>query len=142
MILRVENERELMRKVWAELAPRARGGFIVGLQGELGAGKTALVKGIAAFLGVKEPVTSPTFNLRKVYKIKLPTAKYLQHIDLYRLQPDEANQQEVAEWLSDKESLTFIEWPENLTGVTKKLDVLVTITVRDNQRRQVEIKWL
>jgi len=142
MILLAENERELVEKVWAKLAPRARGGLLVGLQGELGAGKTSLVKGIAALLGVKEPVTSPTFNLRKVYQIKLPVAEYLQHIDLYRLHPDKTNQQEVAEWLSDKKSLTFVEWPENLAGLAKKLDVLVTITVRDNQRRQVEIKWL
>jgi len=142
MTLLVENERQLIEQVWAILAPRARGGLRVGLRGELGAGKTALVKGIAALLSVREPVTSPTFNLRKSYPIKLPGAKYLQHIDLYRLHPDEADRREVAEWLSDKESLTFVEWPENLAEVAKKLDVLVTITVRDQKRRQVEIKWL
>ena len=84
------------------------------LQGELGAGKTSLVKGIAQGIGIKEPITSPTFALAQHY----PTGKPpLIHLDLYRLEnPLLANElflQEEEEALLIN-SLLVVEWPERL----------------------------
>ena len=85
------------------------------LNGPLGAGKTTLVKGIAASLGIKEPITSPTFPLSQHYPSGSPP---LIHIDLYRL-----NEQSAANefFLQEEEeskamgTLMVIEWPERLS---------------------------
>jgi tRNA threonylcarbamoyladenosine biosynthesis protein TsaE len=67
------------------LAPLLRPGDVVALAGDLGAGKTQIVKGVARGLGAGEPVTSPTFNLLLVHPGVLP----LYHFDLYRLEREE-----------------------------------------------------
>ena len=65
-------------------ATQARPGMVIGLEGDLGAGKTQLGKGIARGLRISEPVTSPTFTLVSEYNGKLPLA----HLDFYRLEND------------------------------------------------------
>ena len=85
------------------------------LQGELGAGKTSLVKGIAKGIGIKEPITSPTFALSQYY----PTgSRPLLHIDLYRLEnyaiANELFLQEEEE-ITALEGIMVVEWPERLT---------------------------
>lgn len=83
------------------------------LQGDLGAGKTSLVKGIAKEIGITEPITSPTFALAQHY----PTGKrHLVHIDLYRLE-DSKTANELffeEEETIPKDGLMIIEWPERL----------------------------
>ncbi len=85
------------------------------LQGPLGAGKTCLVKGLASSLGIKEPITSPTFALAQHY---LEGSSPLVHLDLYRLEtPQAANElflqeEEEAESLG---ALMVVEWPERLS---------------------------
>ena len=64
----VESERDLIEKVWGSLKKKARAGVRIGLSGDLGAGKTTFISGIAKILGVKELVTSPTFAISKIYK--------------------------------------------------------------------------
>lgn len=91
------------------------------LQGDLGAGKTCLVQGLAAELGITEPITSPTFALAQHYAGRHSDdgATALVHLDLYRLEPgfsaDElfAQEEEEAQALG---ALMAIEWPERLTA--------------------------
>jgi tRNA threonylcarbamoyladenosine biosynthesis protein TsaE len=83
-------------------------GHVVCLSGDLGAGKTTLVKGIALGLGVKEVATSPSFVLVHEYPGRLP----LFHLDLYRLEPEAVQELGVAEYLG--RGVCVIEWPENL----------------------------
>jgi tRNA threonylcarbamoyladenosine biosynthesis protein TsaE len=91
------------------------------LQGELGAGKTCLVQGIAAGLGISEPITSPTFALAQHYGGVLPdgTPTALVHLDLYRLEQSAAaeelfaQEEEVADELG---ALLAVEWPERLSA--------------------------
>lgn len=84
------------------------------LNGQLGAGKTTLVRGIAQALGWTKDVPSPTFTLMKEYPVTVAEwkKKYdrLVHIDLYRLQ-DELNPLPIAEWVSDPRCVVAIEWP-------------------------------
>ena len=83
------------------------------LQGDLGAGKTSLVKGIAKEIDISEPITSPTFALAQHY----PTGKrHLVHIDLYRLEDYKiANELFLEEEeIIPKDGLIIIEWPERL----------------------------
>jgi len=94
------------------------GALVIGLSGDLGAGKTTFTKAIAQYLKVKNKITSPTFVIIKKYLLKNPKYKFLFHIDAYRLK----NEQELLhlgweEIISNKKHLVFIEWPENVAGV-------------------------
>jgi tRNA threonylcarbamoyladenosine biosynthesis protein TsaE len=96
----------------------ARGGLVIGLSGELGAGKTQLVKGLARGLQISARVHSPTFTLVNIYDGgRLP----LFHLDLYRL---ETPQQIVAAGLEEylnPAGVTVIEWAERWIGETQKV---------------------
>ena len=92
----------------AGLAPVLRTGDVVLLSGELGAGKTAFVRGLARALGVpEEDVTSPTFTLVQEYRA--PTT-VLFHVDLYRLSPREVEDLGLDEMIG--EGILAIEWPD------------------------------
>ena len=85
---------------------------VVALQGELGAGKTTLARAMCAALGVREPVTSPTFALVHRYSAN-GTRVY--HVDAYRLKAvDEARDLGFDEMLSDPQAVILVEWPERL----------------------------
>ncbi len=89
------------------------GGEILLLRGALGAGKTILVKGIAAALGIdREDVTSPSFTLVNPYEGRLT----LYHIDLYRLEPgvSAAHAVDLDELLTNENAVIVIEWAERL----------------------------
>lgn len=94
------------------------GALVVGLSGELGAGKTAFTKLVAKHLGIKNKVSSPTYVIMKKYVIhssKSKTPKFFFHLDAYRLKTEkELLSLGWAEMIKDQEHLIFIEWPENV----------------------------
>lgn len=96
-------------------AERARPGMIVGLKGDLGAGKTQFVRGVAAGLGSKDRVHSPTFALLNEYHGgRFP----IFHIDLYRLEtPDAIHSAGMEEYFQQKEGITLIEWFERIEAI-------------------------
>jgi tRNA threonylcarbamoyladenosine biosynthesis protein TsaE len=99
-----------MRSLGERLAAQLRPGDLVVLSGDLGAGKTTLVQGVAAGLGVTEPVLSPTFVIARLYRSgRLPVV----HVDAYRL----GSVVEVDDLDLDAsvdESVTIVEWGEGL----------------------------
>jgi tRNA threonylcarbamoyladenosine biosynthesis protein TsaE len=129
------NSEEETRDVAAQLATTLTAGAVVLLFGDLGAGKTAFVKGLAAGLGIDpDEVTSPTFTLVHEYRgARLP----LVHIDLYRL--DRADLDEIG---LDSEvaaaGITAVEWAERLT---RDVPGAVRVTIEDagNDRRRIRI---
>ncbi|MFA6586012.1 MAG: tRNA (adenosine(37)-N6)-threonylcarbamoyltransferase complex ATPase subunit type 1 TsaE [Candidatus Paceibacterota bacterium] len=99
--------------------------LVVGLSGDLGAGKTAFTKSVAKHLGIKEKIFSPTYVIFKKYLLPLRRGsaqrakgsnfKFFFHMDAYRLE----NEKELLnlgweEIINNKEHLIFIEWPENI----------------------------
>jgi tRNA threonylcarbamoyladenosine biosynthesis protein TsaE len=98
-------------EAWGELWGRdARRGWLIGLIGELGAGKTQLVKGLARGLGIAERVHSPTFALIHQYDGGRLT---LCHLDFYRLETPQAIQAAgLDEYLFDPVGVTVVEWIE------------------------------
>jgi tRNA threonylcarbamoyladenosine biosynthesis protein TsaE len=96
-------------------------GALLLLRGELGAGKTSLVQGLAAALGISEPVTSPTFALAQHYDTDSGTdagTTALVHLDLYRLEPGAAADELFAQEEEDARGLgavLAVEWPERLS---------------------------
>jgi tRNA threonylcarbamoyladenosine biosynthesis protein TsaE len=92
----------------ARIAERLRPGQVVLLSGDLGAGKTTLVRGACRALGVTEPVTSPTFTIGQRYGGgRLPVS----HLDLYRLESVEGEDPALLEDYLDRDGVAFVEWP-------------------------------
>lgn len=105
------------------------------LSGDLGAGKTALAKGIAAGLGVGEGVTSPTFNVMKVHEGRLT----LYHIDLYRL--DSAAQLEDVGYYDalDSGGVAVVEWGDRFAENQPDSYVSVDIRIIEDEVREMSL---
>ena len=115
------------------LARDTAGGDIFALIGELGAGKTILVKGIARGLGVKEEVVSPSYVLIKEYEGRLP----LYHLDLYRLGSlIEIEALGYEEYLEER-GLTVIEWAERLGPLLPFEHLLIELEGIDTSHRRI-----
>ncbi len=104
------------------LAPALRGGAVVHLRGELGAGKTTFARALLKALGVGERVKSPTYSLIESYRV---AQRDIHHLDLYRI----ADPQEL-EWLglgelADPTALLVVEWPERGAGLLPMPDLIV-----------------
>lgn len=96
--------------------------LIIGLTGELGSGKTMFVKGIAKGLGIKSPITSPTFLLIRKYPVKRE-GEYssLFHIDAYRtIGVSEFKKIGIEQILKDPKSIVVIEWAEKIKNLLPK----------------------
>ena len=94
---------------------------VVGLRGDLGAGKTTMSKIIAKKLGVTNDVVSPTFNIMKIYETADNRFKNFVHIDAYRISPDEVTSfntnLKIQNYLTTPNTLVLIEWPENIKTI-------------------------
>lgn len=114
-IIKDESEMaELAKKFSQEICS---GGVerVVGLEGELGSGKTTFVRRVLSELGVESGVVSPTFVLVREYPLKNRSYKKAYHLDLYRLKtPGEIFDLGLPEILEDKEALVFIEWADKI----------------------------
>jgi len=120
----------------AELAADLRDGDVVLVGGELGSGKTTLVRGAARALGVTDPVTSPTFSIGHRYRAPKVTVS---HLDLYRLagleQEDPAL---LADYLGPGR-IAFVEWPSHGDGELSRARMRVTLSHRGGDRRRIEL---
>jgi len=117
-----------------KFAKKIHGGEVFVLHGDLGAGKTAFVKGVAKGLGIKKTVTSPTFILMKMYEVKgkdeskklKGQLKKLLHIDTYRgVSEDDLINLGAMELLGRKDTVAFIEWGIGLIPYLKKSKIKV-----------------
>lgn len=95
-------------------------GAVFGLVGELGAGKTQFVKGVAKGLGIKAHITSPTFVLLRVYPTKNKFIKHLVHVDAYRIKKAaHLSGIGLEDYLADRETLVLIEWADKVKSLVK-----------------------
>ncbi len=95
----------------ARLADSLEPGDVVLVSGELGSGKTTLVRGAARALGVREAVTSPTFTIGQRYQGE---AVAVSHLDLYRLDGLEAEDPGLLDDYVTESAISFVEWPAEL----------------------------
>ena len=117
------------------LAARLRPGMVIYLRGNLGAGKTTLVRGVLNALGYAGRVKSPTYTLLEPYQVG---GLDLRHFDLYRLHDEE-------EWEAagfrdefDGRNVFFVEWPEMAQGLIPQADVEIALEILE-QGRNAEI---
>jgi tRNA threonylcarbamoyladenosine biosynthesis protein TsaE len=125
-----EETTALGRKLAAKMLPPK----LVLLRGDLGAGKTTLVKGIAAGFGAanEDEVTSPTFTL--VHEYRGPTAT-LYHIDLYRVDTQRELETLGLDDLIAENSILLIEWGEKFARFTEERDIEISLErIEENER--------
>ena len=123
--------------VGGELARMLRDGDVVLVRGELGAGKTTLVRGAARALGVTDPVTSPTFSIGHRYP---GTGVTVSHLDLYRLAGLQEEEPELLDDYLGPGRIAFVEWPEEQAAELAGARVRVTLTHRGGDRRRVDVE--
>lgn len=120
------------------LAPADAQATLVTLSGELGAGKTALVKDAAKFLGVEEIVTSPTFVLEKIYLLNEQKFKRLIHIDAYRLEKGaDLAPLGFDELMQDAGNIILLEWPEKVADALPSPAVKISIVANPDGSRTI-----
>lgn len=130
------KETEKFAKKFAKLL---KGGEIVLLNGDLGAGKTTFTRQVLKALGVKGEVTSPTFTIMREYSTK----KFnIYHFDMYRIKsPDEVREFGLEDYIysGDNRSLVFIEWSENIKEMLNGKFIEINISLIDDSKRKFEI---
>ena len=143
-------------KLGEKLAKRFRDGETITLTGDLGAGKTTLIKGIAKGLGIKKNITSPTFVLMKLYSTDLPriTAdkphlpagrqgsriQRLCHVDAYRIGSGrELVDIGIMEYIDDLKTLTIIEWAEKVKDILPNDAIWIKMGYGKNENERVII---
>lgn len=132
----VHSEKE-MKAFGARLGAALRGGEIIELVGDVGAGKTTLTKGIAVGLGIDEDVQSPSFTISRVYDGR--NNLRLSHYDFYRLHDAGIMAAELHETLHDPKTVTIIEWAEIVSGVLPTDCLVIQITSPTETDRLVSI---
>jgi tRNA threonylcarbamoyladenosine biosynthesis protein TsaE len=133
---------EETKKIAADFAAALRGGEVVALEGEIGAGKTTFTQGLAAALGAEGLARSPTFTVLNVYPTSRQPIEKIIHVDVYRLRiPEDILNLGLEEWLGQPNAIVLIEWPRAVDGVEIKFDWIVQIAVGEKENeRIIEIK--
>jgi tRNA threonylcarbamoyladenosine biosynthesis protein TsaE len=125
--------------VGADLAARLAAGDLVHVRGELGAGKTTLVRGACRALGVSVPVTSPTFAI--AHRYGAARGLVVAHVDFYRLGGLEQEDPDLLADYVGEDRITFIEWPPARAGeLGTPPQITVELTHLQGDRRRVEVR--
>jgi hydrolase, P-loop family len=135
MIIKGESS---MKKLGKRLGDSLRGGEIIELIGDVGAGKTTLTRGIARSLGVEDTLQSPTFTISREYKGE---KLRLVHYDFYRLSEPGIMADELNETLRDTNTVSVIEWSDAVEEVLPDNRIIIKIlpVSNDENSRDVEI---
>jgi tRNA threonylcarbamoyladenosine biosynthesis protein TsaE len=115
--------------------------FVLGLEGDLGGGKTTFLKGFAKGLGIKEKILSPTFVIMK--KISIPSKKFenFYHFDCYRIK----NEKEILDLgfnnlILNSRNIIAIEWAEKLKGIIPKNSLKIVFKFIGKNKREIKFK--
>ena len=135
----LEDTKKLGQELAKEILKRkGEAAFVVLLNGDLGTGKTTLVKEIIFALGVKEKVKSPTFTIIEPYELN---NENIYHVDLYRIiDPTELEIIGLREYLNESNAIIFIEWPEKSYGYLKKFDLKISLKHASEKERKCRIE--
>ena len=113
---------------------------VLGLYGDLGSGKTNFAQTVAAELGVKETVPSPTFIIERIYKIKKSRFKHFIHIDAYRLK-NESELRHIGwdEIIKNQNNLILVEWANNIEKTLPKDAIKIYFEHAGENTRRIRI---
>jgi len=137
----ISNSQEETFVIGKELAATLQGGEILALSGDLGAGKTAFVQGLAVGLGVKDQVNSPTFAIMKLYRANRAKIKQLCHVDAYRLSSaSELSDIGISDYFNQSDTVTAIEWADKVKSVLPESFIAIKLVVSKENIRKIIIK--
>lgn len=126
-----------MQQWGSRLGSLLRGGEVIELIGDVGAGKTTLTKGVAVGMGIDETIQSPTFTINRVYDAD--AGRRLVHYDFYRLGDAGIMADELHETINDPATVTIVEWAGIVDGVLPRDRVSITITSPSETTRQLDV---
>lgn len=119
--------------------PFQKKAFIIGLEGELGGGKTTFLQGFAKGLGIKDKILSPTFVILKRFRIK---HKNFYHIDCYRIQkPKELLDLGFKEIISNPKNIVVIEWADRIRKIMPKDTIWIGFEFIDENTRKITFTY-
>lgn len=131
----VTNSAAETRKLGERLADKLRAGDVILLEGELGAGKSELARGVARGLGVKETVTSPSFTILNVYESGQTP---LYHFDWYRLETEEELYELGMDEYLGGDGIALVEWPDRCPDAVPADCLRIRITAEGGDTRRIE----
>jgi len=124
-----------------KIADKLKGGEVILLSGDLGAGKTTFTRGLGKALGVKQNVNSPTFVVMKVYHANTAMVNKLVHIDAYRLESGRDLMNIGAmEYFGAEKTVTVIEWPEKVSDILPNNTININIKNTGEDSREFIVK--
>lgn len=136
MIYEVKSEQE-MRLFGEKIGSSLKGGEVIELVGDVGAGKTTFVKGLATGLAVLDDVQSPSFTISRVYDAR--DGIQLAHYDFYRLNDAGIMADELRELVHDPLTVTVIEWADIVENVLPQGRLTLKFTAPSETKRVIEI---
>ncbi|MBT4516294.1 MAG: tRNA (adenosine(37)-N6)-threonylcarbamoyltransferase complex ATPase subunit type 1 TsaE [Candidatus Komeilibacteria bacterium] len=132
----ISNNQAETEKIATELAKELKGGELLALSGNLGAGKTVFVKALGKALGVEENITSPTFVLMKVYNIEYERADKFVHVDCYRLSiQEDLFEIGLGDYLNYDNIIVAIEWADKIANLPDTAIKIHIELIKDDKRK-------
>ena len=125
-------------EIAARIGSRLRGGEVIELVSDLGGGKTAFVRGLAAGMGSSDQVHSPSFTLSNQYRAGRLT---LYHFDFYRLSEPGIMRDELAEVVGDPQAVVAVEWAEIVESVLPTERLTITLTATGDASRDMQCSY-
>lgn len=136
MILEVTSE-QAMKDIGKQIGMLLHGGEVFELIGDVGAGKTTFVKGLALGLGVTEDVQSPSFTISRIYEAR--DNLQLMHYDFYRLSEPGILAREIQEVVTDPHAIIVIEWADIVEGVLPEHRFTLRFHSPSDMTRKIDI---
>lgn len=137
----ISNSEKDTIKIAKDFAKTLMGGEVICLHGNLGAGKTTFMKGIAEFFNInKDEIISPTFIIANQLRTDHKKIKNIIHIDAYRVE-DENNMLEtgILEYFNDENSVVFIEWSEKIKSFIPENSENIYFEIKDKDQREIKM---
>ena len=130
----IENE-QAMLQFGEKIGTALRGGEVIELIGDVGAGKTTFVRGLAKGLLIAETIQSPSFTISRVYNAK--DELLLAHYDFYRLNEPGIMMDELNEAMSDNKTIVVVEWADTVKDILPDDRLTIRIESRSESSRSV-----
>lgn len=113
--------------------------LVIGLEGNLGSGKTTFTQGLASGLGIKEKIISPTFVILKKFRVHTPAFKTFYHFDCYRLKKSkEILDLDFKKFVSDPQNILAIEWVNQISKILPRDTLMLKFRIIHQNTREIE----
>lgn len=115
--------------------------LVIGLEGDLGGGKTTFLQGLAKGLGIKQRITSPTFVIMRRYKVESLSFKNFYHIDCYRIEgPKELLDLGFKKIISSPQNIVAVEWADRIRKIMPKFVIWINFGLINRNTRKIMLR--